>query len=134
MQTIQSTTPKLHIVGHWNYPQLSDDTYNYPLKSYNGTYWEETGEYGKRDPKNKTVYVIGSTGLSKVELYVNDKLKGTSSKPDSTFIYSFPGIDVTESGTVKAVAYDAREEVIAEDYYLNNRRSNNIDDYSCCRS
>lgn len=115
MQTIQSTTPKLHIVGHWNYPQLSDDTYNYPLKSYNGTYWEETGEYGKRDPKNKTVYVIGSTGLSKVELYVNDKLKGTSSKPDSTFIYSFPGIDVTESGTVKAVAYDAREEVIAED-------------------
>ena len=77
MQTIQSTTPKLHIVGHWNYPQLSDDTYNYPLKSYNGTYWEETGEYGKRDPKNKTVYVIGSAGLSKVELYVNDKLKGT---------------------------------------------------------
>ena len=65
----------MHIVGHWNYPQLSDDTYNYPLKSYNGTYWEETGEYGKRDPKNKTVYVIGSAGLSKVELYVNDKLK-----------------------------------------------------------
>lgn len=116
MQTIQSTTPKLHIVGHWNYPQLSDDTYNYPLKSYNGTYWEETGEYGKRDPKNKTVYVIGSAGLSKVELYVNDKLKGTSTKPDSTFIYSFSGIDVTESGTVKAVAYDARDEVVAEDY------------------
>ena len=116
MQTIQSTTPKLHIVGHWNYPQLSDDTYNYPLKSYNGTYWEETGEYGKRDPKNKTVYVIGSAGLSKVELYVNDKLKGTSTKPDSTFIYSFSGIDVTESGTVKAVAYDARNEVVAEDY------------------
>ena len=116
MQTIQSTTPKLHIVGHWNYPQLSDDTYNYPLKSYNGTYWEETGEYGKRDPKNKTVYVIGSAGLSKVELYVNDKLKGISTKPDSTFIYSFSGIDVTESGTVKAVAYDARNEVVAEDY------------------
>lgn len=116
MQTIQSTTPKLHIVGHWNYPQLSDNTYNYPLKSYNGTYWEETGEYGKRDPKNKTVYVIGSAGLSKVELYVNDKLKGTSTKPDSTFIYSFSGIDVTESGTVKAVAYDARDEVVAEDY------------------
>lgn len=115
MQTIQSTTPKLHIVGHWNYPQLSDDTYNYPLKTYNGKYWEETGEYGKRDPKNKTVYVIGSAGISKVELYVNDKLKGTSTKPDSTFIYSFDNIDVTESGTIKAVAYDAREEVIAED-------------------
>ena len=67
-------------------------------------------------PKNKTVYVIGSAGLSKVELYVNDKLKGTSTKPDSTFIYSFSGIDVTESGTVKAVAYDARDEVVAEDY------------------
>ena len=58
MQTIQSTTPKLHIVGHWNYPQLSDDTYNYPLKSYNGTYWEETGETNFRDAHNKTANVI----------------------------------------------------------------------------
>ena len=41
--------------------------------------------------------------------------KGTSTKPDSTFIYSFSGIDVTESGTVKAVAYDARDEVVAEE-------------------
>ncbi len=114
MQAAQSETPKIHIVGHWSYPQLSDDTYNYPLKVNNGTYFEETGEYGKRDPKHKTVYVIGSPGISMIELYVNDKLKGTSKKPDKTFIYSFPDIDVTESGTVKAVAYNARNEAVAE--------------------
>ncbi len=115
MQAAQSTTPKIHIVGHWNYPQLSDDTYNYPIKEYNGTYWEETGEYGKRDPQNKTVYVVGSPGISKMELYVNDTLVGTSTKPDSTFVFSFPNIDVTQSGKVSAKAYNAREEVIAED-------------------
>ena len=65
------------------------------------------------DPKNKTVYVIGSAGLSKVELYVNDKLKGTSTKPTAhLYIHS----QVLKSGTVKAVAYDARDEVVAEDY------------------
>lgn len=115
MQAAQSSTPKIHIVGHWNYPQLSDDTYNYPLKNFNGTYWEETGEYGKRDPKNKTVYVIGSAGIAKMELYVNDELVGTSTKPTDTFVFSFNNVDVTKSGTVKAVAYDAREQVIAED-------------------
>lgn len=114
LQAAQSDTPKVHIVGHWNYPQVSDDTYNYAEKEHNGKYWEKTGNMLKRDPKNKTVYVIGSAGLSKVELYVNDVLKGTSTKPDSTFVYSFPNIDVTESGTVKAVAYNAQEQVVAE--------------------
>lgn len=114
LQAAQSTTPKIHIIGHWNYPQISDDTYNYPEKTFNGTYWEKTGTMGKRDPRNKTVYVIGSAGLSKVELYVNDVLKGTSTKPTNTFVYSFPGIDVTESGKVSAKAYNAQNEVVAE--------------------
>lgn len=114
LQAAQSTTPKIHIIGHWNYPQLSDDTYNYAEKTFNGTYWEKTGTMGKRDPQHKTVYVIGSAGLSKVELYVNDKLVGTSTKPTNTFVYSFPNIDVTQSGKVSAKAYNAQEQVVAE--------------------
>lgn len=115
LQAAQSKTPKIHIIGHWNYPQLGDDTYNYPIKEFNGTYWEETGETGKRDPKHKTVYVIGSAGIAKMELYVNDVLKGTSTKATNNFVYSFPDIDVTESGTVKAIAYNAQEQVVDED-------------------
>lgn len=120
MQAIQSATPKLHIVGHWSYPSyIKGDTENgnywYEEKTYNGTYWEKTGTLAQRDPTKKTVYVIGSAGLSKVELYVNGKLVGTSTKPDSTFVYSFPNIDVTESGTVSAKAYNAQEQVVAED-------------------
>lgn len=115
LQAAQSKTPKIHIIGHWNYPQLSEDTYNYPIKEFNGTYWEETGETGKRDPKHKTVYVIGSAGIAKMELYVNNVLKGTSTKATNNFVYSFPDIDVTESGTVKAVAYNAQEQVVDED-------------------
>lgn len=120
MQTVQSSEPALHIIGHWNYPEyIKDDKENgnywYEEKAYNGTYWEKTGVLAQRDPTNKTVYVIGSAGLSKVELYVNDNLVGTSTKPTSDFVYSFPNIDVTQSGTVRAVAYDAREEIVAED-------------------
>lgn len=115
MKAAQSSEPEIHILGHWNYPQLSDDTYNYPEKTFNGTYWEKTGNMLKRDPKNKTVYVIGSAGISKMELYINDTLAGACTKPTNTFVYSFPNIDVTQSGEVKAVAYDAREQVIAED-------------------
>lgn len=120
LQAAQSTEPKVHIVGHWNYPQYikgdkENGNYWYDEKSFNGQYWEKTGTKAQRDPKNKTVYVIGSPGLAKVELYVNDRLVGTSTKPDSTFVYSFPNVDVTESGTVKSVAYNVKNEVIAED-------------------
>lgn len=120
LQAAQSTEPKIHIVGHWNYPSYTkgdkeNGNYWYAEKAFNGKSWEKTGTMAQRDPTKKTVYVIGSPGLSKVELYVNDNLKGTATKPDSSFVYAFPNIDVTESGTVHAVAYNAREEVIAED-------------------
>lgn len=115
LQAAQSSTPKIHIIGHWNYPQLSDDTYNYPEKKKTGVYWEKTGNILKRDPKHKTVYVIGSPDIAKMELYVNGTLVGTSTKPDSTFVYAFPNIDVTQSGEVSAKAYDARDQVVAED-------------------
>ena len=120
MQAAQSQTPKVHIVGHWNYPQYikgdkENGNYWYNVCASNGTYYDYTGEMAQRDPTNKTVYVIGSAGVAKVELYVNGVLKGTCTKPTNTFVYSFPGIDVTESGEVSTKAYNAQNEVIAED-------------------
>lgn len=115
LQAVQSDTPKIDIVGHWNYPQLSEDTYWYNLKEFNGTFWEATGKKAQRDPKNKSVYVIGSPGLGKVELYVNDVLVGTDKTPENSFIYEFPNIDVTQSGKVYAIAYDERDQIVAED-------------------
>lgn len=120
MQAAQSSTPKVHIVGHWNYPQyIAGDrekgNYWYKETASNGTYYDYTGRELQRDPTQKTVYVIGSSGISKVELYVNDILKGTCTKPTNSFVYSFPGIDVTESGKVSTKAYNARDEVVAED-------------------
>ena len=35
--------------------------------------------------------------------------------PTSTFIYEFPNVNVTEGDSVKAVAYDARNNIIAND-------------------
>ncbi len=120
IQAAWASEPTIHIIGHWSYPEyIEGDTENgnywYPEKTYNGTYWEKTGTLAQRDPTKKTVYVIGSADVSKIELYVNDNLVGTCSKPTNTFVYSFSNVDVTQSGEVYAVAYDARDEVIAED-------------------
>lgn len=114
-QAMQATEPTINIIGHWNYPQLTDDTYWYPIKEKVGTAYEATGKMAQRDPKNKTVYVVGSADVKKIELYINDKLAGTCSTPTNTFLFAFPNIDVTQSGKVSAKAYNAREEVIAED-------------------
>ena len=45
------------------------------------------GEYGYRDPKHKTVYVIASDSIAKVELYVNDDLVGSCDTPQDTFVF-----------------------------------------------
>ncbi|MDO5397939.1 MAG: glycoside hydrolase family 2 TIM barrel-domain containing protein [bacterium] len=115
LQAAQSDTPALHIIGHWNYPAAGDDTYNYEDKTFNGTYWEPNGTILKRDPTKKTVYVVGSGDVAKVELYVNDKLAGTDTTATSNYLYAFDNIDVTQSGKVSAKAYDERDNVIAED-------------------
>ena len=114
IKAAQSEDPEIFILGHWNYPALTDETYNYEDKTFNGTYWEPNGTILKRDPTNKTVYVIGSRNLAKVELYVNDELKGTDTTPTYNYIYAFDGIDVTQSGKVSAKAYNERGEVVAE--------------------
>lgn len=126
MQAAQSTTPKIHILGHWNYPQYiegdeENGNYWYYKPVWNGGNWEITAEKiqrgsndGSKKPTEKTVYVIGSADITKVELYVNDVLKGTDTTPSGNFIYEFSNIDITESGKVSAKAYNAREELVAE--------------------
>ncbi|MCD8380790.1 MAG: hypothetical protein LUC95_10875, partial [Lachnospiraceae bacterium] len=104
-QAMQSKTPMVKVIGHWNYPQESEDTYRYPLKQFNGEYWEETGEYAYRNPKHKTVYVAASYDILKVELFVNGKSVGVSEKPIDGFIFPIEGVDVTQSGEVTAVGY-----------------------------
>lgn len=114
IQAAQSDKPAVKIIGHWNYPKKTADNYWYYEKKKSGDHWVNDVKK-QRDPENKTVYVIGSAGLSKVELYVNDALKGTSTSPTSNFIFSFPNIDVTESGKVSVKAYNAQNQVVAED-------------------
>lgn len=103
-RVMQSPRPAVKIVGHWNYPPDTPENYLYPEKRYNGRYWEETGRMLRRDPRNKTVYVIGSYDIKSVELFVNGKSVGICDRPKHTFVFGFPGIDVTESGCIKAEA------------------------------
>ena len=114
-QTLQDTDPNIMIVGHWNYPQMGEDNYKYALKEWDGNHWVKTGESDYRDPKNKTVYVIGNTFIDKVELYINDKLVDVCDKAEYSFIYPFEGIDITQSGSISAKAYDKEGNLVAED-------------------
>ncbi|MBQ3462521.1 MAG: hypothetical protein IJH36_05310, partial [Clostridia bacterium] len=115
LQAIQSDTPKVHIVGHWNYETKTANNYWYNEKAFNGTYYADTGTKAQRDPSKKTVYVIGSPDIKKVELYINNELVKTNSKPTNTFVYAFTDIDVTQSGEVSVKAYDEMERMVAED-------------------
>lgn len=105
-QVMQSQRPAVHILGHWNYPADTADQYRYPVKQFNGQFWEETGEYDRRDPRHKTVYVAGSYAVKKVALFVNGRAAGVCEKPVSGFLFAFPGVDVTQQGRVEAVGYD----------------------------
>lgn len=114
-RVMQSEQPSVKIVGHWNYPPEGGDNYKYPIKKFNGEFWEKTGEYGYRDPKNKTVYVIGSYPVAKVELFINNVSAGVCKTPKHSFVFEFPGIDVTRSGEIRAVGYGYDDSRAAED-------------------
>ena len=114
-QVMQSPKPDIMIVGHWNYPQEGGDNYRYPLKEFDGFSFVKTGEYAYRNPKDKTVYIIGSYDIAKVELFVNGELIGTCDKPKSTFIFPIEHVDVTKSGVISAKAYDYDGKLVAED-------------------
>ena len=112
-RVMQSEDPAVMLVGHWSYPKLAKDNYMYPVKKYNGHFMEETGERAQRDPLHKTVYAIGSVHCASVELIVNGKSKGVVRKPDHAFVYAFPNVDITESGTAEVVARDKAGKEIA---------------------
>lgn len=102
---MQSEAPAVKIIGHWNYPALTAANYRYEEKRFNGTYWEGTGVWHTRDPHHKTVYVVASYPVAAVELLVNGRRVGRCDKPQNTFVFAFPGVDVTQSGWVEAVGY-----------------------------
>ena len=114
-RAMQSPDPAVKIVGHWSYPKLASDNYWYEEKAHNGKWVAPTGKKAQRNPKAKTVYVIGSPHVAKVELFVNGRSVGVCEKPEHLFVWAFPGVDVTESGKVEAVAYGADGKRIADD-------------------
>lgn len=110
-----------HLIGHWNYEKVDDLTreeggnYYYPIKEYRNGIWTKTGEWGRRDPENKTVYAVGSQFVAKMELYVDGELMGTCDTPEYTFIYKFENIDVTSGDKAEVVAYDLTGAEIGRD-------------------
>ncbi len=115
VRVMQSEGAEVHIVGHWNYPENTEENYNYNDKTFNGTYWEYNDTVLRRDPTKKTVYVIGTELCDKIELYVNGGLVGTCTMPRDTYVFEFPNVDVTQSGYISAVAYSTEGKVIAMD-------------------
>lgn len=51
------------------------------------------------------MYVVASYPVAAVELLVNGRRVGRCDKPQNTFVFAFPGVDVTQSGWVEAVGY-----------------------------
>jgi beta-galactosidase len=73
-RVMQSATPDIHIIGHWNYPA---------------------------DMK-KTVYVVASH-CDSVELFVNGQSLGVNKTPQNGYVYAFPKVAFAP-GSIKAVA------------------------------
>lgn len=105
-RVMHAVGPLLKILGHWNYPPLTQDNYRTPVRRFNGSWWEETDQAELHDPRHKTVYCVGSYPVASVSLSVNGRPAGRCDHPDAGFIFAFPDIDVTEQGFVEAAGYD----------------------------
>jgi len=114
-QVMQSRKSLIHIIGHWSYEPLTENTYWYKEKLKGDTTWKETGNMLQRDPIHKTVYVAATPDCAKIDLLVDGKIVGTCEKAQNYFIYPFKDIDVTKGEKVEAIAYNAGGEVIASD-------------------
>ncbi len=114
-QTMQSPVPKVMILGHWNYPADDGNHYRYAKKEFRDGAFRKTGEYGFRNPHDKTVYVIGSYAIAKVELRINGEPVGVCDQPRDTFVFAFPHIDITRSGKIEAYAYGYDGTLLAKD-------------------
>ena len=101
-QTMQSQEPAINLVGHWNYPS-DPNTYVYGLRD--PVTHQYTGETALRDATNKTIYVIASEHVSKVELWINGNFAGEDNLARDGFIYEFPGINIMQPGYIEAIGY-----------------------------
>nr|WP_314462049.1 sugar-binding domain-containing protein [uncultured Clostridium sp.] len=104
-RVMQSPVPQIYVAGHWNYPPEDGSNYRYMEKTFNGNYWEENGTVGYRDPKHKTVYVIGSYDIARIDLFINGNKAGSCVEPENTFVFVFPDVDVTRQGSIEALGY-----------------------------
>jgi beta-galactosidase len=75
---MQNPAADLHIIGHWTYPA--------------GT--------------TKTVYVMASAAVARVQLLVNGVQVGNSTQPGNDFLYTFANV-TWKTGTITAIGYDA---------------------------
>ena len=114
-RVMHSVRPAVRLLGHWNYPPEGPGRYRAFEKRFNGSWWEDTDRVILRDPKKKTVYAAGSYPVAAVVLRVNGREAGRCEKPESGFIFAFPGVDVTESGAVEAIGLDPAGREICRD-------------------
>ena len=104
-RVMHSAAPAVKLLGHWNYPPADGGNYRARKKRFNGRFWEETEEPEIRDPRHKTIYCAGSYAVQKVLLSINGRQAGICEKPESGFLFAFPGIDITESGVIEATGF-----------------------------
>ncbi len=108
-QTMQSKEPAVYLVGHWNYP-TDPDAYIYQVKDPLSHRY--TGDVALRDAANKTVYVIGSPHISRVELCINGKSFGSAQRTRNAFLYEFSGVNIMQPGYIEAIGYAANSNEI----------------------
>lgn len=114
-RVMQSVRPAVKILGHWNYPEDLPENYLARKKVFRDGWWQDTEEILRRDPKNKTVYVIGGYSVRSVLLYLNGELLGRCDRPERGFVFPFPGIDITRHGRLEAVGLDLNGREICRD-------------------
>jgi beta-galactosidase len=83
-RVMQSDTPDIHLIGHWTYPANT----------------------------TKTVYVMASAQVRRVQLLVNGAEVGSNTLPANDFLYSFGNVR-WQPGTITAVGYDAGNQEVA---------------------
>ena len=84
-RVMQSATPDLHIIGHWNYPANT----------------------------RKTVYVVASF-CDSVELFLNGQSLGVNKAAQNGYVYAFPDVAFA-AGLLKAVASSAGKVVAQQE-------------------
>ena len=114
-RVMQSTQPEIRILGHWNYPPKTENSYCVPVKRFNGVYWENTDQTEQRDPTRKTVYCVASYPVDAVVLRVNGETVGRCDQPEYGFFFAFRNVDVTRSGCVEATGLDPAGREICRD-------------------